>query len=510
MSVTNIIQLFIDAARKNPERVALIHNNETISFAQLLADVEQTAAAYRNKGIHKGDRILVFVPMSIKLYCTVLALFYIGACPVFIDEWVSLKRLKQCCETVPCKGIIAGRKILFILWFIGALRKMPYRLSTGLKNNITEPASVTKVNPTDTALITFTTGSTGIPKAADRTHEYLYAQYNALQPLLSNDADVSFVSLPIVVLINLGLGKTTLLPAPGFSVKKSETAGMIVDDMITWAADEIVCSPSVMLNVAHLGGNYEEFTEQVRYIFTGGGAVFPADAKNITTAFHKASATVVYGSTEAEPISHIDAKMLAEVSYQEVKENGLPVGRLDDIVQCKIIPATNSNTDKQTTASWQELILPDGTIGEIVVAGNHVLKEYINNPEAMSTNKILVDGTTWHRTGDAGKMDGGGSLYLYSRCKEIIEHNGRTYYPLISTYVFCMMTAVRHAALLQSGAELILIVEAAKPIDATLLQQTLTELELQDVKVVYSVHIPKDKRHNTKVDYDALRQQLKL
>lgn len=509
MSKGNIIELFINAAHKNPERTALIHNSKTITFAQLLNAVEQTATAYKNKGIQKGDRILVFVPMSIELYTTVLALFYIGACPVFLDEWVSLKRLKQCCETVPCKGIIAGRKILFISWFIGVLRNMPYRLSTGLKSNINEPASVTKVDSTDTALITFTTGSTGIPKAANRTHEYLYAQYNALQPLLSNDADLSFVSLPIVVLINLGLGKTTLLPAPGFSAKKTDTTGMVVDDMITWGADEIVCSPSVMLNVAQLGGDYEEFTEQVKYIFTGGGAVFPADAENITTAFHKASATVVYGSTEAEPISHIDAKELAQVSYHNVQENGLPVGMPDDAVQCKLIPVTNGNLDKQAVTSWQELTLPEGTVGEIVVAGNHVLKEYINNPGAMSANKIQVDGIIWHRTGDAGMLKDG-KLYLYGRCNEIIDHNGRTYYPLISAYVFCVMTGSKYAALLKSVTQLIFVVEATQPIDRTVLQQALTALELQDAKVIYSVNIPKDKRHNTKVDYDALRQQLNL
>ena len=88
MSDSNIINLFMTAAQRHPDEIALIHDNDTISYGQLLKDVQQTAGYYKKRGIKQGDNVLVFVPMRIDLYRIVLSLFYLGACPVFIDEWV--------------------------------------------------------------------------------------------------------------------------------------------------------------------------------------------------------------------------------------------------------------------------------------------------------------------------------------------------------------------------------------------------------------------------------------
>ena len=70
-----------------------IHKNKAISFSEFEKQIKDTSNYFLNKGISKGDRVLIFVPMSIDLYRIVLALFNIGATAVFLDELVSKKRM---------------------------------------------------------------------------------------------------------------------------------------------------------------------------------------------------------------------------------------------------------------------------------------------------------------------------------------------------------------------------------------------------------------------------------
>lgn len=82
----NIMDYFYIAAKKYPNRIAIIEKNKEISFSKLEKEVEITVSYFQSKGIKKGDRVLIFVPMSIDLYRIVMALFSIGAIAVFLDE----------------------------------------------------------------------------------------------------------------------------------------------------------------------------------------------------------------------------------------------------------------------------------------------------------------------------------------------------------------------------------------------------------------------------------------
>ena len=91
----NISELFISAAKSYPNKIAIIDPKGSITYSDLEKEVQKTAAYFQKKGIKRIDRVLVFVPMGIDLYRIVLALFYIGATAVFLDEWVN-KKTKSC------------------------------------------------------------------------------------------------------------------------------------------------------------------------------------------------------------------------------------------------------------------------------------------------------------------------------------------------------------------------------------------------------------------------------
>jgi len=496
----NIVSLFIDAAANNAAGKALIQDGISITYGQLLGNVKATAAHYRSKGIGKGDKVLVFVPMSVDLYIVVLALLYIGVTPVFIDEWVSIDRLKACCRTVPCQGMIASGRLLWLSWFIKDLRQIPIKIKAADTGGKDTDAELTTVSSEDTALITFTTGSTGTPKAANRTHAYLHSQFNALRHLVDNDASVSLITLPVVTLINLALGKTTVLPGRGFAVKKQHTSVVLKNDIVNNAVDEIITSPAILEDIAgHLSA--DDSSGRIWYVTTGGGAVFPQLAKKVIGCFVNAKCTVVYGSTEAEPISEIGMHILSEVPADTILQHGLPVGSVHhetDVAILKVIDIPIAPKD------FEAHKLPCTETGEIVVSGNHVLKSYINNEEAILRNKIPINNRVWHRTGDAGCVDEYNNLFLKGRCNEIIHHNKKVYYPLLVTYTFEQYTNCS-AALLLYGAELVLVVESQDKINNGLLVSVLRKLQIEDATVRYIKQLPRDPRHRTKVDYEKLK-----
>lgn len=496
----NIIQLFVRSAASFPARAALVHHNEIVHYGELLSKVRQQAGFYKSKGIGKEDKVLVFIPVSIDLYITVLALLYLGATPVFLDEWVSVQRLSVCCKVVPCKAIIAGRKLLLLSYVLPGLRKIPLKfLSARRKSN--DKISLQAVRRSATALITFTTGTTGIPKAANRTHEFLWAQFEALKPLLVKQGECLLTTLPIVTLLNIGLAKTTVLPPKKFTINDTDK---LAENIRQAEIDSIITSPWLMTALAKMK---KENFDNVRHVITGGGSVLPTDAKLITSNFKQADVTIVYGSTEAEPIAHINAREIQAVSAGILMKMGLPVGKPDNI-KVKIIVISNEPVNLDITNGWSDIELPFFEAGEIIVSGPHVLKEYINNPVAVSLNKINDGEVTWHRTGDAGRMDDAGNIYFLGRCNEIINRNGKQFFPVVVAAILKMETAVADAALLQYKGEPCIIFE--KP-DAPKLNDIIRVLdshELNGIAIRFIKKIPKDPRHHTKTDYDTLRKLL--
>ncbi|NJO65764.1 MAG: AMP-binding protein [Richelia sp. RM2_1_2] len=149
--------------------------------------------------------------MGIDLYRVVLAIFSIGAVAVFVDEWVSVKRLSLCCKIAKCKALIAPFPYRIAGLFISEIRNIPLFLSAKKQLRTNKKIDLATTSASDSALITFTTGSTGIPKAVDRSHGFLKSQFDALHPLLKGD--INMPMLPIVLLLNLGLGVTSVIAA---------------------------------------------------------------------------------------------------------------------------------------------------------------------------------------------------------------------------------------------------------------------------------------------------------
>lgn len=494
----NISQLFLDAAEKYPDRLAIIDPKTSISYSDLRKDVLETAEYFRSKGIQKGDRVLVFVPMSVDLYRIVLALFYCGATAVFLDAWVNKKRLELCCEIANCKGFIGVPKARIFAWFSKELRRIPIKLA--LKKQHAQIKGIETVSNDDSALITFTTGSTGRPKAADRTHGFLKEQFDALIDEIDPQVeDVDMPVLPIVLFVNLGVGCTSVIA--DFKMSKPETmeAEKLVRQIQNHKVTRITASPFIVEQLAKKTEDKSGFNA-IDKVFTGGAPVFPSQAKLLKEAFSNANVNIVYGSTESEPISSIEATEL--IDNEARLSEGLPVGHIYHKTELRIVQITEDAIPNASLSELDELTLKNGEIGEIIVTGPHVLKRYFNNDEAFRKNKIMVGDTIWHRTGDSGFLSDG-QLYLTGRCQQLIYHNDETLSPFIIENRLQEITGVTMGTLLQLESKLILVLEGNVQLD----DRSTGSLNIPFDEIKF-MDIPRDPRHNSKIDYPALESMM--
>lgn len=499
--LNNITELFLNAAQKYPHQVAIIDkNDQTITYAQLAEEVKATAAYFQQKGIGKGDRVLVFVPMGIDLYRIVLALFYTGATAVFLDEWVSKKRMELCCQLADCKGFIGVWKARAFAWFSKELRRIPVKLS--LKKQLKNGVPVTPVAPDTTALITFTTGSTGTPKAANRTHEFLHEQFDALlEEINPKVRDIDMTVLPIVLFVNLGVGCTSVIADFKMTKAESMDEAKIIGQVKKHGVNRIIASPFFIKRLAQYAIDQEVALPQLKQIVTGGAPVFPQEAAIYTKGFPQANAMVVYGSTEVEPVSSIDAQTLTKVP--DHLPEGLPVGEIFHKTEVRIIRISNAPIPACSALALDEMTLPDGSIGEIIVAGDHVLKKYYKNEDAFRQNKIVVGDKIWHRTGDSGLRQDN-QLLLTGRCAQLIDFEGSYLSPFIIENQLINIAGVTMGTLVEMNQQRILVLESI--LNPEMLTSKVENIPYDSLKVV--AQIPRDARHHSKIDYGALKLQL--
>lgn len=501
----NIAQIFEDAAIKLPERIAIIDKDDKeYTFSELQNLVVHQAKVFSEKGITAGDRVMVFVPMSIELYISVLALFYIGAVAVFLDEWVSKDRMELCCKLAKCKGFIASFKIRVLAILSSELRHIEHWFKlpeTAVAKPITN-VHLYNPKPEDTALITFTTGSTGTPKAANRTHTFLKAQFDALAPLtvpLPNyPTGPDMPMLPIVLLLNLGRGVTSVIANFKATKPLKFNPKKVWEQIVKHQVVSLTTSP---FYIEKLADSHPGFNSNLKKALIGGAAVFPNLIEKLQQKLPGIEAVVVYGSTEAEPISHIKGNELLEFHKIQSPEKGLLAGHPDKATEVAIIPL--DYLPGQPFQPFTSPMLP----GEICVSGSHVLQGYIDNPEAEKQNKIWVGKKCWHRTGDAGFIDKNNRLFLLGRCKQIITYQEETYYPFLAEYFMQTLPEVLCGTIILKEGKLLAIVQCKS---GTSLQETKAKIlqKIPVATVIFKDKIPMDPRHHSKIDYEKLERMI--
>ncbi len=504
----NLIEVLLQNAAVFPDKVALIHQSKRCTFKELADEVKKVAEFLHEKGIGKGDRVLIFVPISLALYQIILALFYLGATAVFIDAWANRKRLSEALKLVDCKAFIGIPRSYVLQLITPEIGKIPVKLTVGIGRFKIERALGLKyqpVAPEDTALITFTTGSTSLPKAANRTFGFLWEQHLALQEHLQlQPAETVMTTLPVFVLHNLAVGCTSVIPDADPRKPEKVDARRIAAAIKQEKVEVAIASPVFFEKLA--GSPVFAGVDYLRRIFLGGAPVYPRLARKLCAAFPNTAIEIVYGSTEAEPISFISATRLLA---SEMNTPGLWVGKPVSGINVAIIEITDGPVENCEPEEFAQSRKITGEIGEICVAGPFVLQEYFNSALAWRLNKFLVGETIWHRTGDAGYVDSENNLFLMGRVKQrlVIREDIVYVFPIENRLLD--IPGVKIGTILQVNDLIHIVVELqGRKFQAKQVQAEIAALNIGYQRLCILKKIPRDPRHNSKIDYERLKKLL--
>ena len=437
------------------------------TFGDIARWSARLASRWAGQGIGAGDRVLVAMPLGVALYVAIAALWRLGAVVVFPEPALGVAGLRHAAKATAPKAFLSAGwfrclQILPELW------RVPRRLQVDAGAQGADP--LCEAGRDHPALISFTSGSTGAPKAIVRSHGFLAAQNACVGELLNvgGAPQTDLVAFPVFVIANLGLGVTSVLPNWKLSRHDQAQSGAIARLVAEQRVTRALLPPSICETLGE-GGPVTGLAS----ILTGGGPVFPDTLQKLAAALSISDITAVYGSTEAEPIAHQRFDEISAADWSLMREGGgLLAGR--PIAQIRLA------------------LVED----EILVAGDHVNKAYLD-PSADAETKVRREGEIWHRTGDAGRLDEKGRLWLLGR------RNARAgrFFPFEIETAARLWPGVRQVALVPGGDPPVLAIAGEAAHKALWAGKAEA---LGGLKILILDSIPLDRRHRSKIDYAAL------
>ncbi|HEY8561200.1 MAG TPA: long-chain fatty acid--CoA ligase [Pyrinomonadaceae bacterium] len=427
----NLAVLLEDSARSVPERLAVVCGDARFTYAEINARANQVANGLKKLGVGVGDKValscanLPFFPIIyygiLKAGATVVPLnILFKGREVAYHLADSDARVYFCFEgtkDLPIgeegyKGFAATETCeKFIYLTLDPKAESPYENTETFAGFVagesTEFESAV-TNETDTAVILYTSGTTGQPKGAELTHLNVVMNARLSDTMYPRrDADVHLLTLPLfhsfgqVVQMNAGFyNRATLVLLPRFT---PEDALRLMEKYDVTIFAGVPTMYWALLNYADTDRfDLEKISRNLR-LCKSGGASLPVEVLKGFEEKFKTKITEGYGLSETSPVACFN-------KYGETKPGsiGFPVWG----VEVRIVDENGAD-------------VPDGQLGEIAIRGHCVMKGYYKRPEA--TSATIRNG--WLHSGDIGRRDREGYLYISDRVKDMILRGGFNVYP---------------------------------------------------------------------------------
>lgn len=517
----NLASLLLERALKHPQRPALVDGARVISYGELARRVSAGAATLQEMGLTRGQVILVFQPVSIELYEFLLAAFHAGLRVMLADPSAGREFLALCCKRLSPDAFFGSRKAQCLRLSTTEMRAIRISICSGgwfpgTRAWRTDDAGGPPVEVTneDAALVTFTSGSTGQPKAAVRSHGFLLAQHRALAKALEfEEGEVDLITLPVFVLANLASGLTSVLAATDLAKPGSPDVAAVAAQCEKFQVTRCAASPAFFEALLKAESGMPHFEK----LYTGGAPVFPDLLRRLQQALPAAHIHSVFGSTEAEPIAHFPADSANEETDSLTRRgaglcSGIPVPEIELRI---IADHWGAPLGPLTEMQFHALAVESGQAGEIVVSGDHVLRGYLGGIGDEET-KIHVEGRIWHRTGDAGWIDSSGRVWLLGRCAEKLAtfpaaHGLPRDAPRYPFAIECALREIfpniRMAAIDWEGQRTLAVGKRCGAEETEAINANAKDFGI--ARTIYLESLPLDRRHNAKIDYPALRVALR-
>lgn len=500
--------------------------SRSITFGELSEQVEALAAGMGSFGIKAGDRVAVMVPPGIDLSLAVYACWRRGATLVLVDSGLGPKGMQQALVSADPDYLIGIDKALAAA---KAMRWPGRRISVGPRSKAktktlgiaTNLEALTKLGgvappqpaPDAIAAIAFTSGATGPSKGVVYRHHQIEAQRDALMALYEltpNDRLVA--AFAPFALYGPTMGLTSVVPDMDVTAPGTLTAVALGEAAEAIDATLVFASPAALVNTIatadDLRPSHRAAFASVRLLLSAGAPVRPELLRSAIELFPNASAHTPYGMTETLPVADISLADIDEAAAHD--GDGVCVGLPLPTVDVMIDPLDENGRPVGGPTNDPE------QLGEIIVRAPHAREGY---DRLWFTQHRASQPAGWHRTGDIGRLDVTGRLWVGGRLGHVITTATGPLAPVRYEQQLEQLADIDAAAVVgvgPAGAQVLVgVVETggrhdlgAASIDlidrarAGLLGPDAQAIDLAALLVVET--LPVDRRHNSKIDRSAV------
>jgi acyl-CoA synthetase (AMP-forming)/AMP-acid ligase II len=521
------LAILCPAGRDARGRVAYTH----YTYRQLDAESDRIAAALSAVGIGRGVRTVFLVKPSLDFLAFAFALFKVGAVLVAIDPGIGRKNIGKClAEASPSAFIGVPIAHLFRRLMGWSRETIRINVVAGSRNwtidrfmpAAADPSCVSTRVPVDVgvetpAAIVFTSGSTGVPKGVVYTHGTFHEQMEALRHAYGIErGEIDLVTFPHFSFFMLAMGVTMVIADMNFLRPARANPQKIAEAISSLGVTHMFGSPALLNVLGRWGARNGVKLPSLKRVISAGAPVGTDVIRRITGMLKPGVRVFTpYGATEALPVTSIGSDEILADTYRATEEGqGVCIGRPCGDIEVRIIRITDEAIEK-----WSEdLCLPERAIGEIVVRGKVVTREYYNRRESNHLAKIPDwNNGTFHRMGDLGYMDGMGRLWFCGRKSQRVVTDSGVYFTVPCEAVFNTHDSVFRTALVPvvidgktNPALCVQLEEKAKRntrnrIREELLQLGATHQHTRAIKkVLFCSDFPVDPRHNAKIGREKL------
>jgi long-chain acyl-CoA synthetase len=453
MPMLNLAQVIEDNARKYPDREAVVSGATRFTFGQLNAMANQVANGLRALGVGRGDNVALTCPNVPYFHIAYYGILKTGAAVVPLNILLASPEiayhLKDCnakaffcfegSTALPVgetghQGLVESETgAHFILMTADPAAPPPKDGMTTL-GMLTrgQPATfeTASTSPEDTAVILYTSGTTGRPKGAELTQSNLVLNAMVARDLylpVAQDQNVALVALPLFHVFGMTVQMNAMMLLSSTQVLLPRFDAALALEMMLIERVNFFCGVPTMfwglLNEARSTGiNTAPIAENMR-ICISGGAALPVE---LLRAFEQTFSVPIlegFGLSETSPV----------ICFNQLGFERKPgsIGRPLFATEMRLVDDSDSPVTQ-------------GQAGEIVVRGHSVMKGYYNRPEA--TAEAMRGG--WFHTGDIATMDQDGYFYIVDRKKDMILRGGYNVYPRELEEVLMTHPAVSLAAVI--------------------------------------------------------------
>ena len=482
-------------ARRTPDAIVLVDGvtGATMSAGELAKAYRKAARGLVALGFGKGDCLCTLMPNDMTWYVAALAAQSLGGAISGINPMASPGEIQRQFAQLPAKVILAAPPLIEVAKAAAGALGLSVLSTTAGRDDVAAILEIDGPEPEpraisqdDVALMPFSSGTSGLPKAAIVTHRNLVAAGTQIPAVLGYGRGSIFLGLPpLFHIVGPSLLPAALLEGGSIVVVPRLDAELIFDAIERFGVTHMpLLTPILRMLSLHPAGDGRDFS-RLRVIGAGGSAMAPTVHEEATRRFGCA-VVQVYGMTETSSIICVDDP--AGISRETV---GRPVANLS-------IRIVDPETLRPCVA---------GESGEVQARGPNIISGYFRN-EAESKALFTDDG--WMRTGDIGRFDETGKLTLTGRIKEMIKVNSAQVAPAELEMLLCGHPAVVEAAVVGRGnpycgevpVAFLVLKEPADPfviIDAVN-DQVIRYKRIRDVRVVEAL----PKNATGKIDRKAL------